>query len=211
MKSICIFRACVALTLTTAVVACSESSDPVASANGGRGGSGNTGASAAQAGASELGGTAGTSKAGSAGASGANPAAAGHSANGGNGGASDGGASDGGASDGGASGGCSEGATMPRDCNTCECHSGVWLCTERACSAACGGRSIHSCSANEYCAYQAGQLCGAADASSTCMPRPSDCPDLSKPTCGCDRQTYASPCDAAQHGQGVYADGACEQ
>ena len=206
MKIICIFSACVGLILSTAVVACSESSDPVASANGGRGGSGNTGASAAQAGASELGGTAGTSKAGSAGASGANPAAAGHSANGGNGGASDGGASDGGAS-----GGCSEGATMPRDCNTCECHSGVWLCTERACSAACGGRSIHSCSANEYCAYQAGQLCGAADASSTCMPRPSDCPDLSKPTCGCDRQTYASPCDAAQHGQGVYADGACEQ
>lgn len=206
MKSICIFHACVGFTLFIAVAACGESSDPVTSGNGGHGGSGNAGASAAQAGASEFGGTTGTSKAGSAGASGASPAAAGHSATGGNGGASDGGASDGGASD-----GCSEGATMPRDCNTCECHSGAWLCTERACSAACGGRSSHACSANEYCAYQAGQLCGAADASSTCMLRPSDCPDLTKPTCGCDRQTYASPCDAAQHGQGVYADGACPQ
>lgn len=208
MKSICIVHACVGFALFTAIGACSESSDPAASANGGRGGSGNAGASSAEAGTSELGGTAGTSKAGSAGGSGANTAAAGHPANGG---ANDGGANDGGASDGGASGGCSEGAIMPRDCNSCECHSGVWQCTARACASACGGRSNHPCSASEYCAYQAGQLCGAADASSTCMPRPSDCPDLSKPTCGCDGQTYASPCDAAQHGQGVYADGACQQ
>jgi len=41
-----------------------------------------------------------------------------------------------------------------------------WACTTIACgSTPCGGFVGGTCSANEYCAYMPGQLCGAADAS----------------------------------------------
>jgi hypothetical protein len=149
-------------------------------------------------------------EAGLAGSAGVAGTAAGGTSAGGTsaGGTSPGGQSSGG--DAGASGGCTEGATMPRDCNTCQCHSGQWACTNIACPVkACGGFAGKTCSATEYCAYMPGQACGAADASSTCEPRPGGCPDIYMPVCGCDGMNYPSACDAAQHGQGVMQTGNC--
>lgn len=147
------------------------------------------------------GGTAG----GGAGISGSAGTGAGGSATGGT---SPGGSSNGG--DAGASGSCAEGATMPLDCNTCECQGGVWACTTIACQTkGCGARLGDTCSATEYCAYMPGELCGGADAESTCEPRPEGCPDIYMPVCGCDRMNYPSACDAAQHGQGVLQTGNC--
>lgn len=75
---------------------------------------------------------------------------------------------------------------------------------------ACGARAGASCSASEYCAYEAGQLCGAADAEATCKPRPEDCIELYAPVCGCDQKTYANSCIANAAGTGILGSGACE-
>ena len=74
---------------------------------------------------------------------------------------------------------------------------------------ACGGFLGSTCSAQEYCAYVEGQLCGAADASSTCKPRPVVCSDIFAPVCGCDGKTYSSDCTAAASGTGVNKTGMC--
>ena len=74
----------------------------------------------------------------------------------------------------------------------------------------CGGFLGDTCDADEYCAYEAGQYCGAADASSTCEPRPEFCPAIYMPVCGCDGQTYGNSCDAAVAGTGVSYEGECE-
>jgi Pacifastin inhibitor (LCMII)/Kazal-type serine protease inhibitor domain len=107
---------------------------------------------------------------------------------------------------------CTEGETMAAGCNGCKCFNGHWACTTIACpSVTCGGFAGDTCKATEYCAYTAGQLCGQADASATCQLRPDGCVDLYMPVCGCDHVTYASSCDAAMHGQGVYTEGVCDQ
>jgi hypothetical protein len=74
----------------------------------------------------------------------------------------------------------------------------------------CGARAGDTCKLDEYCAYQAGQLCGAADAQATCRKRPSTCSGPSSPVCGCDQRTYQSACEANAAGIGIYADEACE-
>lgn len=73
----------------------------------------------------------------------------------------------------------------------------------------CGARAGDTCKADEYCAYEAGQYCGAADASATCKPRPEMCTRDYRPVCGCDNKTYGNPCSAAAAGQGVLSIGEC--
>ena len=73
----------------------------------------------------------------------------------------------------------------------------------------CGGKLGHPCSATEYCDYQPEQLCGAADASSVCKPRPTGCPKNLAPVCGCDGQTYPNACAANQAGTGLSSLTAC--
>jgi hypothetical protein len=96
-------------------------------------------------------------------------------------------------------------------CNICGCTDGMLACTKRACPAPkiCGGFAGFTCAASEYCAYVEGQLCGAADASATCQPRPAACLANVDPVCGCDGQTYSNACVAAEAGFGYSTKGAC--
>jgi hypothetical protein len=74
----------------------------------------------------------------------------------------------------------------------------------------CGARAGDTCKPDELCAYQAGQLCGAADAEATCQKRPSSCSGPGSAVCGCDQRTYPSACEAYLAGFGLYADEACK-
>ena len=74
---------------------------------------------------------------------------------------------------------------------------------------ACGARAGNTCGDSEYCAYEAGAYCGAADAEAVCKPRPSACIELYAPVCGCDGQTYANSCVAAAAGTGIQSAGEC--
>jgi len=73
----------------------------------------------------------------------------------------------------------------------------------------CGGFAEDTCSATEYCSYEAGQYCGAADASAVCKPRPQACAQMIAPVCGCDHKNYSSACHAALAGVGVLDQGEC--
>jgi hypothetical protein len=105
---------------------------------------------------------------------------------------------------------CTPGETRNDGCNTCSCtRDGQWACTQRACGTACGARAGNTCGTPEYCAYEEGQLCGAADAESVCLPRPGGCDAVYEPVCGCDGQSYGNSCEAAMAGTGVMSAGTC--
>lgn len=99
--------------------------------------------------------------------------------------------------------------------NDCEANAaGTSVAANGACSdpepTACGARAGATCSEDEYCAYEPGELCGAADAQSVCKPRPEVCLDVHAPVCGCDGETYSNACYANAAGTGVLKSGRCD-
>ena len=75
--------------------------------------------------------------------------------------------------------------------------------------ATCGGFAGETCSVDEYCHYDAADMCGAADQQGTCEPKPEVCPNVYAPVCGCDGQSYGNECEANAAGTSVASMGEC--
>lgn len=73
----------------------------------------------------------------------------------------------------------------------------------------CGGLAGFVCPDTEWCDYPADAMCGAADQTGVCRPRPDVCSLLYAPVCGCDGRTYANECVANAAGVDVAYGGAC--
>ena len=95
-------------------------------------------------------------------------------------------------------------------CNSCGCQAdGKVICTLKACVAACGGLTGLKCQDGQYCSYRPEAICGAADATGTCLDKPEICTTIYDPVCGCDDKTYSSECAAASKGIAILKHGAC--
>lgn len=74
----------------------------------------------------------------------------------------------------------------------------------------CGTIAGLVCGPGEYCEYGGDPTCGGDDSGGYCYPRPTGCPDIYRPVCGCDRVTYSNECDAHAAGVGVAYPSPCE-
>lgn len=73
----------------------------------------------------------------------------------------------------------------------------------------CEGDGSASYGAN-FCQWQAGTQCGAADQMGVCTAVPQACTREYRPVCGCDGQTYSNACVATANRASILHEGACE-
>jgi hypothetical protein len=69
----------------------------------------------------------------------------------------------------------------------------------------CGGIRGATCAANSYCSFTAAAICGFADATGVCRPRPQGCTADCPGVCGCDGKFYCNACTAQGMGVDVNA------
>lgn len=99
--------------------------------------------------------------------------------------------------------------------NACEAAAkGVSVLHDGECSKpqpgkTCGGFAGFKCADDEFCAFEPDAICGFADATGICEPRPEACTAIYDPVCGCDGKTYGSACSAASAGVSVQRKGEC--
>jgi len=81
---------------------------------------------------------------------------------------------------------------------------------EETLGAACGGLQGKGCNTGQFCSYDIGAQCGAADQTGLCEKLPNACDEIYQPVCGCNDQTYGSACEANAAGSSVAREGTCQ-
>jgi len=81
----------------------------------------------------------------------------------------------------------------------------------RACpvEVSCGARLGNPCTDAQFCDFPESAMCGRADATGVCRPRPEACTALYAPVCSCDGVTYSNACTAQARGIDVLHAGGC--
>lgn len=105
--------------------------------------------------------------------------------------------------------GC-DGKTYSNGCVADQANVGI--ASNGACTnvKSCGGFGGFTCASSDFCDYPLAEMCGAADGSGVCQPRPTVCGKNYDPVCACDGRTYSNSCLANMAGFGVYYKGTCK-
>jgi hypothetical protein len=104
-------------------------------------------------------------------------------------------------------GGCSGGGTLPGE-STVSTPS-VGQSEEALRARRCDGRRDRQCAEGQYCNGSKEGLCPGKRQAGVCATEPQICPDIFKPVCGCDGNTYPNSCNAAAAGVAVEHEGQC--
>jgi len=73
----------------------------------------------------------------------------------------------------------------------------------------CGARLGNPCTGAQFCDFPEAAMCGRADGTGVCRPRPEACTALYSPVCSCDGVTYSNACTAQARGIDVLHAGGC--